>query len=164
MIKPLIKTISFYVGVGLIFLSGLLYILLADIVINTQSLWLMLAMLFAFGSAICLMISDNFKDGHKKFMYSLKGIAIGLGVCFVGVLLMIMLISFSPAKETDGKEVSAFVRSFTIARVQLRGETGKYLKAGYKTMTVYVTSIVIAFIGLVAQVLNLVMTVTIKEE
>ena len=162
--KPLIKNISFFVGVGLVFFSGLLYILLADIVINTQSLWLMIAILFSFGSAICSVISEKFR-GNNKTMYTLKGVAIGLAVCFIGILLMIMLISFSPAKEiAEGEKVNAFVQSFTIKRVQLRGETGKFLKDGYNTMLVYVISMVVAFVGAVAQALELAMSASIKEE
>jgi len=161
--KTVIKNISFYIGVGLVFVSGLLYVLLADIVINTQSLWLMIAIVFAFGSAVCEMISDNYRE-KKKIMYTLKGIAMGLALCFIGILLMIMLISFSPAKITDESNASAFVRSFAIARVQLRGETGKYLKDGFKTMIVYLVSIIIAFLGFAAQTVNLAMTATIKDE
>lgn len=163
--KPLIKNISLFLGVGLIFVSGLLYVLLADIVINTQSLWLMIAILFAFGAAICTMISDNFKDGRKGTMYALKGIAIGLCVCFVGFLLMFMLISFSPAKEVvEGEKVNVFVEGFAIKRVQLTGPNGKLIRDGLKTLVVYLVSIILAFIGLVGQVLDLAMTATIREE
>ena len=80
MIKPLIKNISFYIGVGLIFLSGLLYILLADIVINTQSLWLMLLILFAFGSAICVVLSEKYR-GSSNAVYVLKGVGIAMALC-----------------------------------------------------------------------------------
>lgn len=164
MIKPLIKKISFYVGVGLVFAAGLLYILLADILINTQSLWLMLSVLFAFGSAVCAVLSERYR-GSGKALYVLKGVAVALAVCFIGILLMIMLISFSPAKEIpEGQKVSAFVQSFTIRRVQLRGETGKYLKDGYKTMLVYVICMVVAFLGLAAQVTELALSAVIKEE
>ena len=93
--RTLIKNITFYIGVGVVFLAGLLYILLADIVINTQSLWLMIAILLSFGSAICAMVADNFKEKHKV-MYTLKGVAIGLAVTFIVFLLTYMLISFSP--------------------------------------------------------------------
>lgn len=162
--KNLIKNISFFVGVGLVFLSGLLYILLADIVINTQSLWLMLAVLCAMGSAVCIVLSERYR-GSGNTVYVLKGVGVGLALCFIGVLLMIMLISFSPAKEVvEGQHISAFESSFTIKRVQLRGETGKYLKDGFKTMTVYVVCMVVAFLGLAAQVVDLVMTVKIKDE
>lgn len=162
--KPLIKNISFFVGVGLVFFAGILYILLADIVINTQSIWLMLAVLFALGSAVCTILSERYK-GRNDIVCALKGVGVGLSVCFMGILLMVMLISFSPAREVpDGVKVSAFVESFSIKRVELRGETGKYLKDGFKTMTVYLVSILVAFLGMVGQILDLVMTATTKEE
>ncbi len=160
--RTLIKNITFYIGVGVVFLAGLLYILLADIVINTQSLWLMIAILLSFGSAICAMVADNFKEKYKV-MYTLKGVAIGLAVTFIVFLLTYMLISFSPAKEMDGN-ASSFVNSFAIKRVELKSSSGKFVKEGVKTMMVYVVTMVITAIGLAAQICNLILTVKAKDE
>ena len=155
--KQLIKNITFYLGVGIVFLAGILYILLADIVVNTQSLWLMLAILLSLGSAVCVVVAETYREKRMR-MITLKSIGLGIAVCFVVFLLVYMLVSFSPAKEL-GENASKIVESFSIKRVQFRSESGKFIKEGVNTMMLYVICMALTVIGIAAQVWNLILTV-----
>ena len=162
--KQLIRNITFYIGVGLVFAAGIIYILLSDIVVNTQSLWLMLSILLSLGSAICFVVAETFKEKRIRSI-TLRSVGLGLAVLFIAFLLMYMLISFSPAKEVvEGQHISAFEESFAIKRVQLRGESGKFVKEGVNTMILYIVCMVITFIGMAAQVWNLIITVKSNGE
>lgn len=158
--KQLIKNITLYLGVGLVFAAGIIYILLADIVVNTQSLWLMLAILFSLGSAACFIVGETLKERRRKTII-LKSVSLGISLLFIVFLLVYMLVSFSPAKELSEK-ASKFVTSFAIKRVQLRGSSGRFIKEGVNTMMLYIVSMALTAIGIAAQTWNLILTVKEK--
>lgn len=160
--KPLIKNITFYVGMGLIFAAGIIYVLLADIVVNTQSLWIMLAMLLSFGSAICGVLAENFKERRTK-MIVLKSVAVGLAVLFIAFLLMYMLISISPDPGIrDG--AGSFEKSFAIKHVEIVAASGKFIKEGVFTLIVYIVSMALALFSVVALTWNLIMSIKYIDE
>lgn len=160
--KQLIKNITFYIGVGLVFVAGILYILLADIVVNTQSLWLMLAILLSLGCVACVIVAETFKEKRRKSII-LKSVGVGFAVLFIAFLLMYMLISFSPAEELK-EGTSKFIQSFAIRRVQIRGESGKFVREGVNTMMLYIVSMALSFLGAVAQIWNLILTIKSNGE
>ncbi|MCM1195083.1 MAG: hypothetical protein NC099_03650 [Corallococcus sp.] len=154
--KPLIKNIMFYVGVAAIFAAGMLYVLLADWMLTTQSLWLMLAILLSVGSAVCAVLSERFKE-KPKALYALKGVAIGLAVCLVAFFAIYLSIALAPAREISS-DASSIVKSFAIKSV-----AGSKRNTVY-TLIVFIIVIVFAVISLAAQIADLVLTATIKEE
>lgn len=154
--KPLIKNIMLYIGVISIFGAGMLFVLLADWMLTIQSLWLMLAILLSVGSAVCAALSERYK-GSPNIMYTLKGIAVGLAVFLITFFIVYLSVALAPAKEI-ASDASSFAKSFAIKSV-----------AGSKRYTVYtriVFGIVLAIssVSLVAQVSDLALTATIKEE
>lgn len=160
--KQLTRNITFYIGVGLVFAAGIIYILLADIVVNTQSLWLMLSILLSLGSVACAVVAETFKEKRIRSI-TLKSVGLGLAAAFIGFLLTYMLISFSPANELEDG-VSKFIQSFAIKRVQIRGESGKFIKEGVNTMILYVVCMALTLLGVAAQIWNLILTVKANGE
>ena len=151
--KPLIKNIMLYIGVISIFGAGMLFVLLADWMLTIQSLWLIL---LSVGSAVCAALSERYK-GSPNIMYTLKGIAVGLAVFLITFFIVYLSVALAPAKEI-ASDASSFAKSFAIKSV-----------AGSKRYTVYtriVFGIVLAIssVSLVAQVSDLALTATIKEE
>lgn len=85
--KDLIKQIAFLGGTIVIFVAGLIYNICGDLVIGAASTWLFGSILLAFGSGICAVFSDRCKEKPKAY-FALKGIAVGLAVGFIVLLIV----------------------------------------------------------------------------
>lgn len=152
--KPLVKNIFFTIGCIALFVAGLFYVVAADLLITTQSIWLMLAIILSFSSSIFALLSNYFRESRRK-SFTFKGLAIGLAVAFIVFLMTYLLVSLSPEKElTD----SSFINSFMIKRV------ADSLKDTVYTLIVIIVTAVLSVIGLAGQVTDLVLAAKIKDE
>lgn len=85
--KDLLSKISYLVGTVGVFVSGLIYNIGSDLLLKTASTWLFGSIVIAFGSGVCAILSDNFKEKIKVCL-SLKGVAVGLALGFVVFLVL----------------------------------------------------------------------------
>lgn len=131
MSRDLLKKIMYFVGTIGAFVAGGVFNILSDIILKTASTWLFLSIIIAFGSGICAVFSDSFKE-KAKVCIILKSIATGLALCFVIFLVLYLTLV-----------VSAF-------------ETKKEVAFG---MIITVTSIVLSVITLAAQTADLAFTI-----
>lgn len=157
---PLLKTIVFLIGVIGMFVAGLFYILAGDMLLTIQSLWLMVAIVLSFGSAICAFVSGSFKE-RKKIMYILKSIALGLAVAFIVFIIIYLTISISKW-DRDNPELwdkyNSKEPNFLIKRVRYDRPVR------IKTMNIMTVTMVLGAVGLVAQVADLLLTVKLPED
>ena len=150
--KQLWKDITYYVGGLAVIFSGLLFMVLGDLIIKASSTLLLLLILFALGSTVCWFVSGMFKEQPLKCNV-FKGIAVALAIVFVFLLVYyLMMAVFVPVKQAAG-----FLEAFGLTRASKPSEKSTY------TMVV-VVSIVICAVGIVAQGANLVLTNIFKEE
>lgn len=105
--KDLLKKIIYLVGTIGIFVSGLVYNICSDLILKTASTWLFGSIVIAFGSGVCAILSDNFKE-KAKICLSLKGVAVGLALGFV-IFLILYLVLAVFAFETKREKVYGMV-------------------------------------------------------
>lgn len=86
MSKELLKKISFFASAGFAFVVGLLFILLGDLVLKSGSDWLIGGILITFGSAVCIVLAESYKE-KKVVSWVLQGIALALMIAFIGYLI-----------------------------------------------------------------------------
>lgn len=87
MTRATIKTIVYYAATISIFVAGLVYMLMSDITFGNSSQWLILSVLFSFGSGICLFFSVRIKEKIVPY-YILKGSAIVLAIAYLVFLIL----------------------------------------------------------------------------
>ncbi len=146
MSKSLLNNISFIVAIVGSALAGLFYVMVADLTLGLGAMWLFIAIVLAFGSVVCNVLSDNYKE-QRKTMYILKGVATVLMVVFVSYMFVYM---------TNGlKGVAEGL--FAIK---------KYASAEKKFYCSLVTigSVVLGAISVVGSTLNIILTTQIKDE
>lgn len=108
--KELLKKIPFILGVGLAFITGLLFTILGDLVLKSSSPWLIGGVLLAFGSVACLVLSENFKE-KKALFWTLKGIALALALAFIGYMVgfhSAMIVKYAKKAQMLVKNDSVF--------------------------------------------------------
>lgn len=152
--KPLVKNIFFAIGCIALFVAGLFYVLAADLLITTQSVWLMLAILLSFASSILALLSSYHKEKRRRSL-TFKGVGIGLAVLFIVFLAVYLVVSMSPERDPSK---SNFINSFMIKRV------GDSLEDTVYTLIVIITTIALSVIGLAGQVVDLIFTAKNQEE
>lgn len=101
--NDLLKKIIYLVGTIGVFVSGLVYNICSDLILKTASTWLFGSIVIAFGSGVCAILSDNFKE-KNKICLSLKGVAVGLVLGFVVFLILYLSLAI-PAFETKREKV-----------------------------------------------------------
>ena len=131
-----LKRTFYLIGMIGAFVAGLVFVLLCDILIGTVSTWLFVSILFSLGSGICAMLSETFKEKRRLFV-ALKGLSIGLAVAFIGFLLMFRFLPLIPLETNKAKGLSLIITIVCLA----------------------VTAICV-----VGQVVDLVLSVTNKED
>lgn len=81
-ILPKAKVIAFILSFVLIAGIGLAYMLVSDFLLSNASIWLLLTSVFSFGSAVCIILSSNYKE-KPTTMYILLGVAILCAILFL---------------------------------------------------------------------------------
>ncbi len=131
-ILPKAKTIIFFLSFGLIAAIGLTYILLSDFLLANAATWLLIASIFSFGSAVCVILSANYKE-KPKTMYILLAVAI---VCAILFIVTIYFFAQMPLwNDKDGvMGGQSYIRQFNKVQVSnadeptlLETEMPKYL-------------------------------------
>lgn len=87
MTRATIKTIVYYAATISIFVAGLVYMLMSDLTFGNSSQWLILSVIFSFGSGICAFVSAKLKDKIVPY-YILKGSAIALAIAYIVFLIL----------------------------------------------------------------------------
>ena len=137
MVKELLKKISFFVSVGLIFVVGLLFIILGDLILNSGSPWLIGAVLIAFGSAACFIVGEIYRE-RKVLLWVLKGVGLALTLAFIGYCVGFYFVM----AETYATKLD-----------KLAGNTA-----------IFITMTVLSALAVIAQITDLVFTAVFKEE
>lgn len=84
--KELLTKLSFFIGVIGIFLTGLLFSILGDLLLSAASYWMIGGILLTFGSGVCLVLSDLFRE-KRIVKWVLLGLAIALAIAFIGFMV-----------------------------------------------------------------------------
>ncbi|HCY49526.1 MAG TPA: hypothetical protein DHU79_04605, partial [Clostridiales bacterium] len=87
MTRATIKTIVYYAATISIFVAGLVYMLMSDLTFGNSSQWLILSVIFSFGSGVCAFVSAKLKDKIVPY-YILKGSAIALAIAYIVFLIL----------------------------------------------------------------------------
>ncbi len=132
----LTKRITFLVGTLAMFVGSICYMLLSDLGFGNEATWLILATILSMGSAICQFFSSNMKDRPVRRIV-LRSVAVALGI---GYVLFLHL-----STTTD------FYKGIMYDKLVLRN-------------VCTIVSLIFAYIGVVAQIANLVLIATIQEE
>lgn len=146
MIKSLSKTITFYVGVLLMFLGGIFFIIISDLTFKNNAGNLIVAVLLCFGSAIVFFFSNNFVE-KPVVMYVMKGIGLALAV---GLIIYYHLF--------QGSE-------FYVAAIEKLRQYGVSKAADYNAAKASIP-VVLAFsyVSMAAQAANIVLTAVFKDD
>lgn len=131
-----IKAITLYVGLLSMFLAGVLYLIMTDLGYGNEASWLFVAAILSLGSAICVFFTTNLKDFPIRQLV-LRCIGAALGIGFV------VFIALSTRSE--------FYQKVNFAQVAARNSAT-------------IVTLIFGAIGVIGQVANVVLTVTIKEE
>lgn len=109
-ILPKAKTIAFILSFLLIAGIGLTYILLSDFLLANAATWLLIASIFSFGSAVCVILSASYKE-KPVTMYILLAAAI---ICAILFIVTIYCFAQMPLwNDKDGvMGVNNFIRAF----------------------------------------------------
>ncbi len=135
-IVAILKRVTFVAGALAMFVGSICYMVMSDLGFGNESTWLILATLLSMGSVVCQFFSSNMRDMPVKQII-LRSLGIVLGIGYV-----------------------LFLHLFT--------GTEFYTGLGYKVIPArnacMIVSFIFAYVALVAQIANLVLIVTIKEE
>jgi len=146
MIKSLSKTITFYVGVLVMFLGGIFFMLISDLTFNNNAGNLIIAVLLCFGSAIVFFFSNNFNE-KPVIMYVMKGIGLALAV---GLIIYYHLFRGS---------------EFYLAAIEKLRRYGVSKQSEYNAAKASViVALVFSYIAAAAQAANIVLTAVLKED
>ena len=153
MSKTLLNQIAFLVGAISIFCAGMIYILLADLVLGVRSPWLFVAIVIALGAVVCLVLSDRYKD-KPKTMYILKSVGTFLTLLFIGFMMLFMLSALNATLSDSSDEYE--LQLFALAKLEKKSQK-------VYTIAISVASAVLAGIGLIGQALNIGLTVSLRK-
>ncbi len=146
MIKSLSKTITFLVGVLVMFLGGIFFMLISDLTFNNNAGNLIFSVLLCFGSAIVFFFSNNFNE-KPVVMYVMKGIGLALAV---GLIIYYHLFRVS---------------EFYLAAIEKLRRYGVSKASEYNAAKASViVALVFSYIAAVAQAANIVLTAVLKDD
>lgn len=137
MSKELLKKLSFSIGGVAIFVAGLIFAVMGDLSVKSSSFWLIGGILLTFGSGVCVVLGDIFKE-KPTVMWVMKGVALGLAVAYIG-----------------------FMVGFNISTANANSTKPEILTAN---TVLLVLTLVFTVIAIAAQTLDVVLTATVKEE
>lgn len=122
--RDLLNKIIYLVGTIGVFVSGLIFNVCSDLILKTASTWLFGSIVIAFGSGVCAILSDNFRE-KVKVSLSLKGVAIFLALGFVVFLVLyLMLVIFAFDSNRDkAYGVLITVISLVVAVISLAAQS-----------------------------------------
>ncbi len=135
--KLLVKNISLFAGGTLVFLAGLFYVLMTDLKMNNTATWLFIGIILAFGSSIMFLFCESAKEKHVPY-FILKGSSILLAIGYVVFLFV-------------------FKGSKIVTSINLEDKIAQ-------ANAIILISVIIAIIGLVCQLVNLVFSYLLKDE
>ena len=135
--KLLVKNISLFSGGGLVFTSGLFYVLMTDLKLSNSATWLFIGIILAFGGSILFLLCESAKE-KPKLLYPLKGTSILISIGYVVFLSLF--------KNTDVYKAITLNEKIKEANV------------------IILIAMILAIIGLVAQAVNVVFQVLTKDE
>lgn len=144
--KTLSKNITFIIGVIAMFVAGVLYILMSDLIFGNTSTWLIIATLLSFGGAISFFFSNNFVE-KPVVMYVLKALGLLLSIGFVIFIHLFQTTSFFVEKIED------FVNE------GLSGEGA--LMATWATVYICMA---LGYIAVAMQATNIILVAALKED
>ncbi len=153
MSKSLLNQIAFFVGLIGIFCAGMSYILLADLVLRVRSPWLFVAIVLALGAAVCLVLSDRYKE-KPKTMYILKSVGVALTALFVGFMLLFMFSALSSQISESSDEYE--LQLFALAKLEKKSQK-------VFTVATSMVSVGLAAVALVGQALNIALTASLRK-
>lgn len=99
--SALTRKIALFGGVVASLIAGLFFAVISDLQLMNSSLWLFLAIICAFGSGICLALSDLVKNNRVAF-YILRGFGLVLGILFI-VVIILYPIKYSSVRKSDNE-------------------------------------------------------------
>lgn len=150
--QTLWRNITYFVGGLAVIGSGMLFMVLGDLLLKATSSILLVLIIFSLGSTVCWFVSGFFKEEPKKCNL-MKGIALGLALIFV-ILLFLYLYNMVFASAAASK---GFLEAFSLTKAN------KVEAKVYNTVVVIIT-LVICAIGMVGQALNIFFCNKWKEE
>lgn len=125
MSKDNMRKIFYFIGMIGIFVAGLTYVMLCDMLIKTNSTWLFVSIIFSLGSGICCIFADVYKEKRKAEIV-LKSVSIGLAALFIGFLIFFRFgpLSVFPKNRDKGLSLIIVVISLVITLASLVGQIG----------------------------------------
>lgn len=133
------RKVALFGGVVAALAAGLIYAVFSDLKLMNSSLWLFLSIICAFGSGICLAVSDLIKNNRVAF-YIVRSIGIALAIAFIVVMILY------PNKYTTTRKSDKAVRNIYETLKEDKGYTtatiNKYIKISQ------IPSIIIMAIGI----------------
>lgn len=140
------QKLTLYIGALTVFVAAVFFMLMADLSFNNTSSRLIIATLLSFGSAILFFLSASFNE-RPKLRYLFKGLGLALALGFV-----------------------VYLHLFQAFDSYYLGKLDEFRKAGVsgesslaKTQATVIVTLILSYIGLVAQVANTVIEAVVKE-
>ena len=146
MTKTLLKKITLYVGALSMFVVGVVYMLMSDLTFNNTASRLIVAVLLAFGSAILFFLSDNFNE-KPVIRYLFKGLGLALAAGFV-LYIHLFMVSDYFLEVLDTFRKAGISKASDLAA----------------TEATVIIALVIGYVAIAAQIVNVVFTVLFKED
>lgn len=152
--RTMLNKLSFFIGGILIFATGMLYVLIADLGLKVRAVWLLIASLLSIGSAACFLLSERLQDNRTWFIL-IKSIAAFLCLAFIIFIIIYLHSALTSQVTANSNEFKNNI--FALKKIFKDEERTKTLLAG-------ILPIVLGSISLVCQVGNIVLTVTDKQD
>lgn len=152
--RTMLNKLSFFIGGILIFATGMLYILIADLGLQVRAAWLLIASVLSIGSAACFLLSEKLQDNRIQFIL-IKSIAAFL--CLSFIVFMIIYLHAALTSQVQANTDAFKNNIFALKKIFKDEERTKTLLAG-------ILPLVLGSISLVCQVGNIVLTVTDKQD
>ncbi len=125
MSKDNLRRIFYLIGMIGIFVAGLAFVMLSDLLIKTISTWLFVAILFSLGSGVCCILSGTYKE-KRKLEIVMKSVSVGLAVLFLGFLLFYRFgpLSVFETNREKGLSLITTIICLVLSVVAITGQVG----------------------------------------
>ena len=131
--KSFIKQLTFILGGVLMIVGGLYFMLFGDLLVRSTSSWLFVGSILSLGSGVFTILSDIIKN-KKKLFFIFRGIGVALAIGFI-IFTFIYL----------GQDVAAIALEKALTKTVVI----------QRLNTTTIPSIIIAFLGVIAQGVSL---------
>lgn len=141
------RKVVFFVGTAIMLLAGLYFAITSDLLLMNSSLWLFISIICAFGSGICMAISDLVKSNKVAF-YIVRSLGVVLAILFI-VVVLIYPKSYSSVRKSD-KEVRDIYTTLKEDKSYTTEAINKYI------LVTQIPSIIFAAIGVIVHAFGIV--------